>query len=858
MGTKKFIAVLACAVIAATGCSGTKGDAGAAGATGSKGDKGDQGNPGTAEQALTEQCYGCHGATVAAKHATQNLVTVRSETALTAAAADLTMTFNVKVDGVNRNDFLNKQDGYTWTYDPANVTTPGGVRTSLVKTAYTVASTGNGNYTITVPGASATAAGTMFMFRIDTGNSSPQATVVSMVGASTHDTVNNAACMNCHGEYVFSSLNALGFPSQHHSANPKGVLACLFCHNRYDSSESRLGSSGVTGTATGTRLMGYVHGIHNSHNMAAGMGVDLDPSASGTIILVNPDGTYARNGSANSSSWFSIGFPGYMNNCSTCHSTAAELAKVATAPVSWKLCMSCHNDWNGFAGTKSGATQAMHRSFNITTACGDCHKPLGAAANLLTVADAHNGLKTERAGLIYGGADQSVVLGARLKMQITSVEADPDGAGTILVKWTASYDPDADGTFTAVDPCNFDVTAGPVFLVTTAVASTGQVAHNMSIIRSYAYSTSDDWVGGPTATSSPGQPGSVSLTAVGSASANGYTSCASNVATTKLKADTTAAVRGVVGLQGKPQVRFGAIVPAAIGKTYEVIQVRAVSPTYAFNPATLAAVSARRMTVDNAKCLDCHLGSLYQHGGNRVDNVALCDLCHNPASNEGNNRANMGVTAAEAYDGKTGETYDMRTMVHAIHSAGETGFPLVYYRSNGIYFFGTKAALAKVTTWPTAAGGVACKNAEGATVLYAPVYGSVTAGNSVTVNADGTCNTSGPASTGGTWRAHNFIEVHYPQPLNNCGACHADGWTPSLPNPNVAVAVTLDPGVTVTTAPNTPNDDVLIGPAAQSCMTCHQSGDVFTQFGLRSHAYQNGWAPTTFPNGRQTLLDAAP
>jgi hypothetical protein len=84
------------------------------------------------------------------------------------------------------------------------------------------------------------------------------------------------------------------------------------------------------------------------------------------------------------------------------------------------------------------------------------------------------------------------------------------------------------------------------------------------------------------------------------------------------------------------------------------------------------------------KCLACHLGSLHQHGGNRVDNVDLCVTCHNPAANEKNNRVNMGVVATEAYAGKVGESYDMRNMVHAIHSAGESGQPLVYYRSNGI------------------------------------------------------------------------------------------------------------------------------------------------------------------------------
>ena len=40
-------------------------------------------------------------------------------------------------------------------------------------------------------------------------------------------------------------------------------------------------------------------------------------------------------------------------------------------------------------------------------------------------------------------------------------------------------------------------------------------------------------------------------------------------------------------------------------------------------------------------------------------------------------------------------------------------------------------------------------------------------------------------------------------------------------------------------------------------MSCHQSGVQSTQFGLRIHAYGQGWVPTTFDNGRQTIIDAA-
>ncbi len=424
-------------------------------------------------------------------------------------------------------------------------------------------------------------------------------------------------------------------------------------------------------------------------------------------------------------------------------------------------------------------------------------------------------------------------------MQITGVTA---GTNTLTVTWTAAM------SGTAVNPCNTNVLVGPVFVGATANTATGQVNSNMSILKAYAQG--DDWVNaGQTGTVSPGQPTNVGLTTTN-------TTCAGNLATSVVASDAyTTATKGAVALQGKPQVRFA----AAAGTTNEVIQVRAKTPTREFLVATGAAPAAsRRAIVDTAKCLACHVGSLYQHGGNRVDNNDLCVMCHNPASSEQQNRVNMGVDATEAYDGQVGQTYDMRTMVHAIHSAGESGARLVYYRSNGIYLFGPANALASVPNWPTT-GGVTCKNAEGADVTYYPVAGSVANGTSdrvPTVNSDGTCNTTtGPLSTTGVWRIHNFIPVHYPQALNNCGACHVDGWAPAAVDGSKGVAVTVDAGASPW---GNQIDDVLMGPTAASCMTCHQSGEPTTQFYLRTHAYGGGWAPTTFDNGRQTLLDAVP
>ncbi len=120
--------------------------------------------------------------------------------------------------------------------------------------------------------------------------------------------------------------------------------------------------------------------------------------------------------------------------------------------------------------------------------------------------------------------------------------------------------------------------------------------------------------------------------------------------------------------------------------------VRVPTPTYTFTVGTGAPAPARRTVVDTSQCLKCHVGSLYQHGNTRVDNANMCVICHNPASSEQNVRTSMGILAngvvdtTKTYDGLVGQTYELKTMLHRIHSAGEsTATQFVIYRTRGIY-----------------------------------------------------------------------------------------------------------------------------------------------------------------------------
>jgi cytochrome c553 len=188
----------------------------------------------------------------------------------------------------------------------------------------------------------------------------------------------------------------------------------------------------------------------------------------------------------------------------------------------------------------------------------------------------------------------------------------------------------------------------------------------------------------------------------------------------------------------------------------------------------------------------------------------MCILCHNSASNEKNVRLGLGVDSSEAYDGSVGETFEMKTMLHRIHSAGTEGSPpYLVYRNRGIYAFAPDTS--GLPNWPGTGEQV--------------VFGS---DPEVTTN-------------------HNFHSPTYPRALNACTACHAEDFA-VIPDQTQAMANTVEAGSIVW---EDQLDDVLQGAATTACITCHKDG------ATKGHAYQNSWTPQEFTEGRQTIIDAA-
>ena len=755
-----------------------------------QGTDGTPGTPGTDAPATPvtalESCALCHNdggfSDPAAEHAIEGLVAF-DVNSVTTTATDVIIDVDIEVDGTPVDTFTTKvaTASYTLGTSTINGSDYAYTSTTAIRDATAVVANGGGNYTITItPPATFPSADnawtattdTTWMIRLNTGTTYPEANIVAHQTASgdhVRNFVTDSACINCHGDHIFRSDREPISRTYHNSTY--GVGSCVTCHT----------------AASRNNLAAYVHGIHNSHNMPAGEFQLKDPNAYGSQL-------------------FSVTYPTYMQNCSVCHDTTAGLDAANDAATSYDLCMTCHGDWTGFSFSSATAApfKAYHLALPADADCVSCHRAGGAAPNKVVVTDYHNGLQTERAGVIWDGQDLSVVEGAKVDMQITGVSYP--SATTMAVTWTAAYNG------AGVNPCNAVAAAGaPAFHAAAANTATGQVAGNMSLLR--AYGQGDDWVNAGIGTA-PGQPVATNLSTTN-------TQCSANVATTTIDLTAgelaTTATKGIVALQGKAQVDLGVDYLPAAG-VQSVDQVRSKTPTYQFVVGTgVLDTAARRAIVDTAACLKCHVGSLYQHGGNRVDNVDMCVMCHNEASSEQNVRVADGVDATEAYDGKPGMTYGFKSLLHGVHAAGETGDIIMCYRTNGIYVW--TGADTVIPNWP----GLGAQT----------VYGS---------NPSGT-------NPDGTTRVHNLHIPTYPRALNDCQACHGTNLgTNYVPDQAKSVATTIDAGVDPW---GNQLDDKLMGTGAATCVSCHTSAQA------KAHASQNGWAPTVFPNGRQTIIDAA-
>lgn len=769
----KWILAAALVFAASFGLAGCEGDdgnpgpAGAPGAPGTPGTPGPEGPPGPGVVTTPiESCGVCHDAGSFADASAGHQFDVPQMAAfddfdVATDAADLVVSFSAEVDGAPATDATFYR---AYTGDGINRTTLTGEVTAD-PTLFT--NNGDGTYSLRIVDGVARFGGEdlRYLVILRTGANALEIVAFGDYPAplGLAGLASSQSCVNCHGDSGEVGRFAPDNRGGHYSA-PMSVDACVVCHRSDDPATPIV--TLPDGTVTGDERPSYgsvveiIHGIHNSHNF--------------------PDGEFV----SRRDNTYNVGYPTYMTNCSVCHSDdnvvpavgVSALAAANAMEVSGAACFSCHGSMDSFDFT--GLAFHLNIPDPATADCSVCHDGTTAGA---TVVDYHDGLTTGNGGIIFAGADTSVTEGERFDWTIDGIV---DDGVNLAISWSATYDGNA------VNPCNATVGA-------TAPLFHGDASGNLSMLRNYFQG--DDPILGQA--SAPGQAASVNVTP-------DNTTCSGNVATTTIPVDDVDAERGIVALQGTPRVISVLGGPATM-------RVRVPTPTreWVVGDGDLPLVT-RRNVVDTGECLNCHVGSMYQHGGNRIDNVDMCILCHNSASNEQNVRVGMGVDASEAYDGQVGETFEMKTMLHAVHSAGATGKPFVIYRNRGIYAWAGSDDL--LPNWP----GTGPQT----------VFGS----NDVTQN-------------------HNFHVPTYPRALNACLACHTEDFA-VIPDPTKAMATTVGAGGDDDYTNQL--DDILEGASSAACMSCHGSSDPAVDGALKGHAYQNGWTPQEFPEGRETIIDA--
>ncbi|HWJ06735.1 MAG TPA: cytochrome c3 family protein, partial [Steroidobacteraceae bacterium] len=380
------------------GCSGDDGKTGPAGPAGPSGPTGATGTPGaTGATGGTgagvvvkplESCGVCHdngsAYDVSEVHATKG-VPVVSNVVFAVSGADLVVTYDVAVDGKAATGYTTSRSNYRLT---------AGTMFSLGKPV--PADLGGGKYQLTIAGGAANAAEPSRYFF---GSSDAAMTInVGVWGdypsAPRTDLVSDQSCNNCHGDAGIA-------PHTYKPYDQPSMVAsqCVVCHDR-KGSYSWIPDS----------FVGIVHGVHNSHNM--------------------PGGSYEFKPGTE----FEVTYPTYMTNCSVCHDTQASLDVANAMTVTGENCLSCHGSMESWA-FETGLS--FHASYTGAEDCQVCHIADGTGVARGTVAKMHNGLLTERGGIIWDGVDTSVVEGDKIAMAITGIV---DNGTSLAISWTATYD----------------------------------------------------------------------------------------------------------------------------------------------------------------------------------------------------------------------------------------------------------------------------------------------------------------------------------------------------------------------------------------------------------------------------------
>ncbi len=190
--------------------------------------------------------------------------------------------------------------------------------------------------------------------------------------AETRNIIDTTSCLGCHGEFQFDG----------HGGDRLEVQVCVTCHN-----PDNLDPQG--GETVDMKVM--IHKIHAGHELASIEAVvEASPTADNVwqLSAAEQDDLYAIWGFRDRKhTWWKVGFPAVIENCTKCHQGGAEAVDVDN----WKnvpsrdACGACHDDVDFATGINHGGGAVADDA-----SCGLCHQPEGPKGFSYSVAGAHD------------------------------------------------------------------------------------------------------------------------------------------------------------------------------------------------------------------------------------------------------------------------------------------------------------------------------------------------------------------------------------------------------------------------------------------------------------------------------------
>jgi OmcA/MtrC family decaheme c-type cytochrome len=442
-----------------------------------------------------------------------------------------------------------------------------------------------------------------------------------------------------------------------------------------------------------------------------------------------------------------VTYPQDLRNCTTCHA-GTDGSNWNTRP-SQVACGSCHTDVNFATGENHGIGPVPGPQPD-NSQCAICHTPAG-------ITEAH---LTENATPNNPGLPEGLVT---FEYVLDSVTVNENNEPVV------AFHINQDGLpldLTTIPPDGFS--GGPSFLVAYALPQDGvtEMVDYNNLGRS------------------AGQPFSVSLSSLSgtlTGTPDSYTAVLSAAPFPEGATLRAVALQGYftqLGDDPDPEVTTD-----DVGR---------------HTPSVVLAVDGdeeRREVVDSNKCLNCH-EILELHGGNRVNNVQVCVLCHNPnLSSSGRGTDVTTVTdaqketlAAAGYDPNDPLTWpeatnNFKNLVHGVHGAASRAYDYEFVR-----------------------------NFRGASY----------------------------------W---NWSEVTFPGILSNCETCHvsaSEAYDAELPDGALVTTDVTTDGLNLTVASvnaaraSVPNDtDLIQSQVAGTCYMCHDNDPAVAHMGQNGGVIDN-------------------